>query len=166
VRPPSASGRLCFELSDPTVYRWNSQNVVGRWYDRHKTKVEDILGDTIVVLVTKSALLKYRRAEAAERARIRAEEAERRRREEARLERIEKRREFLFKKADQYIQLRRLTVFGNFLRTKVSVNGTGPVDRIARVLDDLIVDKDKQFDRETLNGEITRLELFAEGDPN
>jgi hypothetical protein len=158
------SGRLCFEITDPTIYRWNSENVVGRWYDRSKTKPEDYLGEAVVALVTQSALLKHRRAEANEKARIRAEEAERRRREEMRRERIIKRNNFLIEKADQYAQFRKLATFADFLQRKTSERDNEPVDQIGHVLKTLVKDKSQQFERSTINAEILGLALFNEDD--
>ena len=68
------SGRLCIEITDPTQYRWNDQNLVGRWYDRKVKCAEDYLSEAIVALTGAAALAKYRRAEAEEKARIQAEQ--------------------------------------------------------------------------------------------
>lgn len=101
------SGRLSLEITDPTRYRWGGKHVVGRWHDRASKKLESYLGAAMVALVTAAALVKHRRAEEAEQARLRAEEKERREKEAARRTRAEKRRTFLIGSANDYADLQR-----------------------------------------------------------
>ena len=144
-------------------YRWSL--VVGRWYDRRSKKVEDQLGDAMVSLAAASILAKHRRAEAEEKARIEAEEAERRRKEKARREREKGRREFLLKRSDEYARFSALATFEGFMAPKVAQGGVEPVDRISRVLHDIVAEMSQQFERSALNAEIVRLGLFADDDP-
>jgi hypothetical protein len=158
------SGRLCMEISDPTQYRWNGENIVGRWYDRRNSKVEDHFGSAMVALARAAALVKHRRVEAVEKERIEAEQADRRRRDEARRERAKKRREFLLKESEEYARFSALAAFEAFLASKVGQEGIDPIDRMARVLRGMVLELDHKFGREALNAEIERLGLFADDD--
>jgi len=159
------SGRLCMEILDPTQYRWHGEDIVGRWYDRRNKKVEDQLGDAMVALAAASILAKHRRAEAEKKARAEAEEAERRRKEKARRERENSRRQFLLKRSDEYAQFSALAAFEGFMAPKITHGGVEPVDRIARLLHDIVAEMSLQFERNALNAEIMRLGLFADDDP-
>jgi hypothetical protein len=66
------SGRLCFEVSDPTKYAWNSKNIVGRWYDRVDKPVHEYIADSIVALAGAAAHNKILRIDQEERARLSA----------------------------------------------------------------------------------------------
>lgn len=48
---------------------------------------------------------------------------------------------------------------------KVVQGGAEPVDRIARVLHDIVAEMSQQFERNALNAEIVQLGLFADDDP-
>jgi hypothetical protein len=159
------SGRLCVEMWDPTQYRWNGGDVVGRWYDRGSKKVEDQFGSVMVALAAALALVKHRRAEAEKKARIEAEEAETRRKEKARREREKGRREFLLKRSDEYARFSTLAAFEGFIASKIVEGSVEPVDRIAHVLRDMVAEMSQQFERHALNVEIVRLGLFGDDDP-
>ncbi len=152
------------EITDPTRYRWDGENLVGRWRDRPSRKLETYLGDAMVALVTASALVKHRRLEDAERARVRAEEEERRHSEVARRERAGKRREFLVRKADEYAEFQRMAALARVIETRAASSAHEPLDRIARELALLIDDMRRRFERAALNDEIARLELFGDDD--
>jgi hypothetical protein len=110
-------------------------------------------------------LAKHRRTEAEEKAKIEAEEAERRRKEKARREREKGRRDFLLKQSDEYTRFSALAAFGDFIAPKLVQGGVEPIDRIGRVLHDIVAEMSLQFERNALNGEIARLGLFADDDP-
>ncbi|HZS85507.1 MAG TPA: hypothetical protein VFA50_21740 [Stellaceae bacterium] len=158
------SGRLALEIRDPTQYRWNA-DVVGRWYDRKSKKLEDCLGDAFVALVAAAAQVKHRRAEEAEKARLAAIEQECRRRAEAMRERAKKRRDFLDKMADQYAALSKLRALAEHLESRGGGEGTEGADRLAHVLRSMVTEAGQQFEREALNAEVARVELFADYDP-
>src|SRR5712671_2995693 len=104
----------------------------------------------MVALARATSLVKHRRAEAEEKARIEAEQEERRRRDETRRERAKKRREFLLKKSEEFARLSALAAFEGFLASKVSQEGVDPVDRFARALRGIVAEMDQQFGRESL----------------
>lgn len=158
------SARLCLEITDPACHSWNNEHVIGRWYDRKTRRLEEYLGEVMIVLAPAAALIKHRRAEAEEQARIRAEQAELRRREAARRERAAKRHDFLLKKADAYAQHTKLLEFCEFLESQVSANRNEPVDRLAAILRRLVEDKRREFGRSALNTDATELGLFADDD--
>jgi hypothetical protein len=122
------------------------------------------LNSAIVALVSNAALIKHKKAVVAEQARIRAEEAERRRRDEAKKLRIKQRQDYLIKKADSYVGFRSLAAFAEMIATKVTEDGNQPLDRLARDLKELISQSERQFERDELNAEISRLGLFADDD--
>ncbi len=158
------SGRLCIELSDPTQYRWNSENVVGRWYDRKTKCAEGYLGEAIVALAGAAALAKHRRAEAEKQACIRAEQEELRRREEARRERDRKRREYLAKKAKAYGEYCRLVTLQNVFGPQAKENGDDQFNRIVGVLQKLVETEGRQFESTAIADEVINLMLFSEDD--
>jgi hypothetical protein len=135
------SGRLCIEITDPTQYRWNDQNLVGRWYDRKAKFAEDYLSEAIVALAGAAALAKHRRAEAEKQARIRAEQEELRQRGKARRERDLKRREYLTKKAESYEGCCRLVALQTVFGQQAKENGNDQFNRIASVLQQFIETK-------------------------
>lgn len=118
----------------------------------------------MIALAPAAAMIKHRRAEAEEQARIRAEQAELQRREAARHERATKRHEFLLKKADAYAQYTKLLELRDFLETQASAGRDEPVDRLASILRRLIEDKCQKLDRSALNADATELGLFADDD--
>jgi hypothetical protein len=158
------SGRLAFEVTDPSQYRWNGEHVVGRWHDRGSKQLEQYIGEAIVALVTGAAMAKHRRAEAERQERIRAEAAEARRKEEARREREKRRVKFLEDKSDEYARFSMLSDFNDFLSDKVQREGIEPIDRMAGVLRGMLANMASKLDRSSLNEEITKLNLFAEDD--
>jgi hypothetical protein len=158
------SGRLCLEVCDPARYSWEKEHLIGRWYDRKTKRIEEYLGEAIVALSPAAALIKHRRAEAEEQARIRAEQAERRRREEARRQRIAKRHDFLRKKADAYAQYMALLNFCDFLEAEVGSGRNEPADRLASILRALVETRRREFDRSVLNAQAEQLGLFADED--
>lgn len=160
------SGRLCIELSDPTRYSWNNEHLVGRWYDRKNKSADEYLREAIVALAPAAALIKHRRAEAEEKARIQSEETERRRQQQARRERAAKRRDYLFKKADAYAQHRKLVMLAELLTPKANPDGATSFDHIARTLTALIEVESRQFEVEEMNAEIARLGLITDDDCN
>lgn len=154
------SGRLYYELFSKDRKPWLGTTHAGRWYDRSTKKAEEYLNSSIIALVSTSALIKHEKAVAAEQERLREEEALRRRREQARRERHQKRCNFLDKKAEDYSQYLRLKDFASYLKGQVIANDTAPVDRLARVLNSLLAEREQRFGRESLNSEITDAKLF------
>lgn len=157
------SGRFVLELTNPNAYHWHGDRTVGRWYDRGGKPIEGQLSEVMVELATAAALTKHWRAELDERARLEAEEKERQRREQARLERIKRRRQFLITLSDEHEQLRRVEALAERLRY-LSVDGEEPFDRMVRVLEELAEEMGARFNREEMNDEIGRLELFSSDD--
>lgn len=158
------SGRLCIEIKDPTQYRWNDQNLVGRWYDRKAKCAEDYLSEAIVALTGAASLAKHRRAEAEERARIRAEQEELRQREKARRERDLKRREYLTKNAESYEGYRRLVTLKTVFGQQANENGDDQFNRIVSVLQKLVETEGRQFESTAVAEEVIDLKLFSEDD--
>lgn len=158
------SGRLCIEITDPTQYRWNSENVVGRWYDRKTKFAEDYLGEAIVALAGAAALAKHRRAEAEKQARIEAEQEELRQREKARRERDLKRREYLVKKAEAYEGYCRLVTLQNVFGPQAKESGDDQFNRIANVLQKLVEAEGRQFESTAIADEVINLKLFSKDD--
>ncbi|WP_374652315.1 hypothetical protein [Dongia sp.] len=159
------SGRLALELTDPSQYRYNNVNLVGRWYDRTSKSLGEALGEVMIALITAAAAVKVRRAEEMERARLKAEEDERRRKDEARRERVKKRQKFLISLAAEYVEYRKLAEFAPVIVGASVESGAEPVDRMGRVLREMVSEMGNRFGREGLNAEIDRQGLFGEGDP-
>ena len=158
------SGRLCVEITDPTQYRWNSQNLVGRWYDRKAKCAEDYLSEAIVALAGAAALAKYRRGEAEKQARIQAEQEELRRRDKARRERDLKRHEYLAKKAEAYEGYCRLVTLQKVFGPRAKENGDDQFHRIVSVLQKLVETEGRQFESAAIAEEVINLKLFSEDD--
>lgn len=158
------SGRLCIEITDPAQYRWNDQNLVGRWYDRKVKCAEDYLSEAIVALTGAAALAKHRRAEAEEKARIQAAQEELRRHEKARRERDIKRREYLAKKAESYEGYCRLVALQTVFGQKDKENSNDQFNRIVSVLKKLVETEGRQFESAVVADEVIDLTLFSEGD--
>jgi hypothetical protein len=158
------SGRLCLEVSDPSRYSWQNEHLIGRWYDRKTKTLEAYLGEVTIALSPAAALIKHRRAEAEEQARIRAEQEERRRREDARRQRAAKRHEFLLKKADAHTRYLSLLEFRNFLEAEIGSNLNEPADRLASILKGLMEAERQKFGRSVLNSEAAALGLFSDDD--
>ncbi len=158
------SGRLCIEISNPTQYRWNDQNLVGRWYDRKAKCAEDYLSEASVALAGAAALAKHRRAEAEKTALIQAEQEELRRREKARRERDLKRREYLAKKAEAYQGYCRLVTLQTVFGPQAKENGDDQFNRIVNVLQKLVETESRQFESTAIADEVINLKLFSEDD--
>lgn len=159
------SGRLSFELFDKDWHPWSATSGhAGRWYDRSAKRAEDYLNASIIAVVSCSALVKHQKAVAAEQARLRYEAALLRKLEEERKQREQKRRSFLAKKAESYSEYMLLLDFAAHFRCQAKVDGTDPIDKMARVLDQMLAEKEKQLDRESLNLEIINASLVEEGD--
>lgn len=160
----SPSGRLCIELTDPTLYRWKAANLVGRWYDRKEKRLEGYFGEAIVALMAAAALAKHRRAEAEEKARLEAEEAERRAREKARRERVQKRHNYLLKKAEAFEMHKKLISLQTLLLSKSTEDDRDAVNRIIRTLSTLIETDSRQFEPEAIKSEAENLGLLSDDD--
>ena len=68
-------------------------------------------------------------------------------------------------KAEEYADLQRLEVFAGLIETEVD-SSSEPLDRMACELVSILAEMRQRFGRDALNEEITRLELFAEGNPD
>ena len=68
-------------------------------------------------------------------------------------------------KSKEYALFRELAAFRSHLTGQARSEGVEPVDRITRVLNELIAEKSREFEREELNSEISKLKLFADDDP-
>ena len=157
------SGRLSFELWSGDRTRWSVEKV-GNWHDRPTKRVEQYLNDAVVALVSAAALLKHKRAEAEEQARLRAEAAERRRREYEKQERAKKRREFLLQKASKHHEMQKLASFLHHLEGEVAKGGPGRVSRIAREMRSILEEAREQLAHDTLEAEINRRQLYTDDD--
>lgn len=160
----SPSGRLAVEITDAAGYRWQKSNLVGRWYDRRQRKLEEHLGEMLVALLKGAAVAKQRRLENEDKARLEQERRESARKEQERLERAKKRQAFLVGLAEDYAQYRNLAGFAEVLNRAAVPGGVEPVDRIARIHEEMVVELGKRFSRDKLSAEISRLDLFAEDD--
>jgi hypothetical protein len=120
------------------------------------------LNAAIIALVSTAAHIKYKRAVAAEKARLEAEAAESRRRAEARKQRARDRRKYITEKADAYAKFCVFSTFAKMINSQVIVNGEEPLDRLADDLGTMVSELGRQFERTELNAEITRLKLFAD----
>jgi hypothetical protein len=158
----SPSGQLCLEVSDPRALRWNSRNLVGRWYDRDDRAVEQCLGDVVSALEGAAAAVALVRAETKARAEALAEQAAQQAQDDARLERKERRREFMAAKAREYAVFVELQAFAKFMAAQAKRGE--PVDRIVKELQARVDELARKFDREALNAEIARLGLFSGDD--
>jgi hypothetical protein len=158
------SGRFSFELWSGDRTRWHGAESAGHWHERSTKRVEEYLNNAVVALVSTAALIKYKRDEAEEQARLRAEVAERRRREVAKLERAKKRREFLIKKASEHYELVRLAGFLDHLETQAAKDGTAGVDRITREMRVIVDGLRERLGRDALDAEIARLQFYTEED--
>lgn len=159
-----SSGRLIIEINDPSLYRRDEGHVIGRWRDRKDQRVEEQLNDVMVSLAGAAAKVKIRQQEELEKLRVEAEAEDRRRTQEARRKRDNKRREFLFKVAREYRQYQALAALHDHLAPKAAVDGAEPLDKMNRVLARLVADMANRFERENLNGEITKQRLIADDD--
>jgi len=158
------SGRLSLEIKDPTAPGWDSRDLVGRWRDHRKKGLENYLPKAMAALTAAPAAVKHRRAEEAEKERIRAEEHARRQREVASRERAEKRQQYVMKKAEGYAGLQRMKALLEYMSREAEVYSAEPVGRIARVMESMIVEMKEGFERQVINEEITKLELFGDDD--
>jgi hypothetical protein len=159
------SGRLSFELFEKDWHPWSTTSGhAGRWYDRPTKRAEDYLNASIIATVSCSAIVKHQKAVAAEQARLREEAALRRKLEEERKQRELKRRNFLANKAESYAEYVLLLDFATHFRLQAKVDGVDPIDRMVRVLDVMLAEKEKLFDRESLNLEILNANLLEKDD--
>jgi len=159
------SGRLAMTLFDGTRRRWDQDRLVGRWHDRKGKRLEDCLDEAMAALVTSTVAISHRLAEEAERARRRNEEHERRKREQARQERALKRHEFVLKKAEDYVRYQSLSTFAEFLERKVyRYSGEEVIDRLIGELKTLVTLMGQNFEREAMQEEIVRLQLYTDDD--
>ena len=88
----------------------------------------------------------------------------RRQREQVRRERAAKRHEFVLKKADEYARYAKLAAFSEFMRREVYEYSGEPVDRIIGELESLVAVMADAFKRESLDGEMSALQLYTDDD--
>ena len=157
-----SSGRLNIDISNSDLYRWQEGYSVCRWRDRQEQRVEDQLNDVMIALAGATAAAKLRREAALDRLRLQAEAENLRRTEEARRKRDNQRREFLFKTAREYRRFQALTALRDHLAPKAAVDGAEPLDKMARVLSQLVAAMSGKFERESLNDEIVRQGLIGD----
>jgi hypothetical protein len=67
-------------------------------------------------------------------------------------------------KAEEYAKFRTLEAFANFIAPRVGEGGSEPFAGIARVLRGMVAEMEQRFDRKTLNDQINRFGLYADGD--
>jgi hypothetical protein len=161
------SGRLCFEITDPTKYRWNSENIVGRWYDRTNKSVDQYIAESIVSVAGAAAHNKILRAEEEERKRLHAEKLERQRREEALRKQIKEQKDYLKGKAAQFDELRKLRALAEHLETQVKTDDRSSFNRMLVILREMLATSGQQFTGATMNEEVEKLGLLKlEGIPS
>ena len=160
------SGRLAMVFTNTTCVRWDQTRVIGHWHDRKGKRLEDYLGQAMAALAAGAIAVKHRLAEEAERERRQAEELERRRRERARRDRALKRHEFVLRKAEDYARYERLAAFAAFIERGAYEHSDAPVDRLIGELRSMVEVMEQGFERETLQHEIVRLQLFTDEDPS
>jgi len=90
--------------------------------------------------------------------------ADRRDRQEAAKQRAKLRREFLLKKVDAYSKFCTLEVFARKIERVIIKDGGEPLNRLAVDLNLLVDESRRQFERQSLNAEITNLKLFTDED--
>ena len=132
------SGRLCFEISDPSRYSWNAEDIVGRWYERKNRRIESCFGDAFIAMAGAAAKNKLRDAERKERERIRAEKEEQRRREAEERAREKREAEYFLKKAEQLKELESLKALSRHIKPENCAGPAPPVERLLSKLDNLI----------------------------
>lgn len=159
------SGRLSMEIRDPTATGYGSQDLIGRWHDRRQKKLEDYLPDIMIKLAAAPGVVRHRRAEEAERERIRIEEHERWRKEVARRERAKKRLDFIKEKSAGYAEYQRIAALSDYISKESLPASNEPVDRMARELNKVVAEMRLRFQRDILNREITELGLYGDDDP-
>lgn len=154
------SGRLCFEITDPTKYRWNSENIVGRWYDRTNKPVDQYIAESIVSAAGAAAHNKILRAEAEERKRLYSEKLEQQRREEALRKQINEQKDYLKRKAAEFDELRKLRALTEYLEAQVKTDSGASFSRMLEILRELLATSDQQFAGATMNEEVEKLGLL------
>ncbi len=158
------SGRLSMTIADATLSSWRHEALIGAWRDRKGRRLEDYLDEAMTALVAAAVAIRHRLAEEAERKRLEEEERERRRRDEARRERRRRRREYLIKMAEEYARYSRLDEFAVHLQRELGAGWEQPADRLLEEMRMLLQTMEAQFSRESIEGEIARLCLFADDD--
>lgn len=158
------SGRLCFEVSDPTKYQWNSKNIVGRWYDRVNKPVHEYIADSIVAVAGAAAHNKILRAEEEERARLHAARVELQRREQAQRKQDKDRKDYLKKKALDFDEFSKLKALSQHLEAQDALDGLSSFSRMLAVLRGELAVNGQQFTASNMNDEIEKLGLFSLGD--
>lgn len=160
----SPSGRLCVVLENPAAYSWKPEHLLGRWYDRKTTRVEDCLNDIIVAMHSGAALIRHHRLIAEEEERRRQEAADRLRRMQGRKERMAKREAFIEQKAKDYSRLIQLNAFNEYLAGQPKGPDIGAVASIGRVAQEIVDRLTHALSVAELNQEIGRLGLYTADD--
>jgi hypothetical protein len=161
------SGRLSMTVWGANWNQWRGTTDVsfaGRWYDRSTKLLEENLNAAMVALSATAAAIKHEKAVAAEEARRAKEEAERRTREAARRHRIELRQKFLRGEARKLAAHIRLEQLSDRVGKMADISGSEPVDKILRVLKQMVQEGEQRYSRNVFNLEIERLGLIAEDD--
>ena len=156
------SNRLAMRFVDGTRYGWGRDKIVGHWCDRKTKKLEDYLDAAMAALATGAIAINHRLALEAEEARRKAQELEQRRREHAKRERELRRHEFLLKKSKEYLRYERLSAFAEFMDRSVYQYSNEPIDQLIVELRELVNVLGQGFEREALQDEISRLQLYMD----
>ncbi len=159
------SGRLSLEVRDTAGIGRRAESLAGRWHDRRNNKLEGYLPKVMVALAAAPATVRHRRADEAEKDRIRTEEHERWCREVARRERAKKRRSYIIKKAEDFEEFQKLATLSRFLSKEENSHSAEPVGRVSRVMEQMVAEMRLGFEHHALNEEISKLELFGDDDP-
>lgn len=159
----SPSGRLCLQLEDPDAYSWRPERILGRWYDRKTSQLEDYLNEIIIKMHAGAALVRHRLDVAAEEERLRQEAEDRRLREQERRERVAKREAFIEEKATLYAKLTKLQSFGKYLSNQSS-DPNAALAAVNRVAQEMIERLSKSLSAYALNEEIERRGLYTSED--
>lgn len=132
------SGRLSLTLTDPLRSQWQDDYVLGRWNDRRTSKLEALLGDVLVGMLTGAATVRHNRI---------AAEAEARRRHEAHeaylkeLERLRYQAQadaFIEAKADELARLQKLLAFRDYMAAELGTSRSLGDDAILGATNDFI----------------------------
>ena len=158
------SGRLCIVLKNPAVYPWQPEHVLGRWYDRKTTRVEDYLNDIIVTMHSGAALIRINRLAAEEAERRRKEAADRLRRMRENKERIAKRQAFIEQKAEDYARLLKLQAFSHYLTSQIDGSHRETASAIEQTTRGILDRLSRDLSVDALNQEAVRLELYTSDD--
>ncbi|MEI9983888.1 MAG: hypothetical protein WDN69_12145 [Aliidongia sp.] len=154
------SGRLALEISDPRLSGWQSNSIVGRWYDRSTRRVEDYLTEMMIALKTGGATARHLRAQEAEAARLAKEAAERHRENERQRRLLEKVTAFLMEKADKHAQLVKLENLAAHLGMGSACPSADKHPELHRAIEFVLVNLRNGLSADAMNEEINRARIL------